>query len=106
METPQWDYEQEGELAEETKPKAKKPPLYKVLLHNDDYTTMDFVVHVLQTVFHRSPADAFRIMMAVHRQGVGIAGVFPFEIAEEKAERAISMARANDFPLLCTVEEE
>lgn len=93
-------------IATETKKKVKKPPRFKVLLHNDDYTTMEFVVMVLMAVFRKSEDDAFTIMMAVHNAGVGVAGVYPFEIAEAKANQAMELARANDYPFLCTVEEE
>ena len=90
----------------ESQKQLKKPPLYKVLLHNDDYTTMEFVVAVLQTVFHKSEADAVHIMLAVHQQGVGVAGVYTYEIAEAKAQKVTQLARAKEFPLLCTLEEE
>ena len=105
---PDWDEERGPDhgVVTETKQKLKKPPLYKVVLHNDDYTSMEFVVHVLQTVFYKSPADAFRIMMAVHEQGIGIAGVFTYEVAEAKIQKATDMAREHEYPLLCTMEEE
>jgi len=90
----------------ETQKQVKKPPLYKVLLHNDDYTTMEFVVYILQTVFHKAETDAVRIMLAVHQQGVGVAGVYTYEIAEVKVDKVTELARANEFPLLCTLEEE
>lgn len=102
VETP--DY-QEGVVTEE-KQKTKKPPLYRVLLHNDDYTTMEFVVLVLKTVFRKTDPEARRIMMAVHQQGIGVAGVFTHEIAEAKINKVISLARAQEFPLLCTMEED
>jgi ATP-dependent Clp protease adaptor protein ClpS len=86
--------------------KLEKPPLYKVVLHNDDFTTMEFVVFVLRTVFHRADAEAFEIMFKVHTEGIGIAGIYAHEIATMKAEKAMSLARAQEFPLLCTVEEE
>ncbi|MFN7946956.1 MAG: ATP-dependent Clp protease adapter ClpS [Blastocatellia bacterium] len=103
---PQWEDEQDGAVQTESKQKLQKPPLYKVLLHNDDYTTMDFVIFVLVSVFHKSETDAFRIMMAVHQQGIGVAGVFTYEIAEAKVEKVHSLARASEYPLLCTMEEE
>jgi ATP-dependent Clp protease adaptor protein ClpS len=96
----------EEDVATETKKKVEKPPLYKVLLHNDDYTTMEFVVLVLREVFNKSEVDATRIMLAVHMQGIGVAGVYTFEVAEAKVNRVIDMARAQQFPLLCTMEEE
>jgi len=96
---------EEGVLTE-SKQKLEKPPLYKVLLHNDDYTTMDFVVFILESVFHKSEADAFKIMMAVHQQGIGVAGVYTYEVAEAKVAKVIDLARAREFPLLCTLEVE
>ena len=89
-----------------TERKLKPPPMYKVLLHNDDYTTMEFVVSVLETVFNHPPPVATRIMLSVHHRGVGVAGTYPHEIAETKAEKAMSLARAAEFPLLVTVEPE
>ncbi len=105
---PNWadDPEFDQGLLEETKKKVDKPPRYKVLLHNDDFTTMEFVVSVLKTVFHKPDEVAFAIMMNVHQQGIGVAGVFSFEIAEAKVSRVTDLARANEFPLLCTMEEE
>jgi ATP-dependent Clp protease adaptor protein ClpS len=90
----------------ETKKKVERPPRFKVLLHNDDYTTMEFVVFILKSVFLKAEEDAMTIMLAVHHAGVGVAGVYSYEIAEAKANRVISLAQANEFPLLCTVEEE
>lgn len=90
----------------ESKQKLQKPPLYKVLLHNDNYTTMEFVVLVLMEVFHHSENEAIRIMLQVHNQGAGVAGVYTFEIAETKAAKVIAMAQENEYPLLCTLEEE
>ena len=105
---PDWDEDSEHDVGvvTETHKQVKKPPLYKVLLHNDDYTSMEFVVHVLQTVFHKSESDAVRIMLAVHHQGVGVAGVYTYEIAEAKVDKVTELARDNEFPLLCTLEEE
>ena len=105
---PGWDeaYDQDSGVVTESRKQVKKPPLYKVLLHNDDYTTMEFVVYVLKTVFYKSELDAVRIMLAVHRQGVGVAGVYTYEIAEAKVEKVTQLARANEFPLLCSLEEE
>jgi ATP-dependent Clp protease adaptor protein ClpS len=90
----------------ESEAKLEKPPLFKVLLHNDDFTTMEFVIFVLLTVFHKSEAEAFYIMMKVHREGVGVAGIYTYEIANMKSEKTASLARAHEFPLLCTVEQE
>ncbi len=92
-------------VATETKKEVKEPPLFKVLLHNDDYTTMEFVVFVLQSVFHKPPLEAARIMLAVHEQGVGVAGLYTYEIAEAKVEKVTDLARKNEFPLMCTIEE-
>jgi len=89
-----------------TRKKVGKPRLYKVLLHNDDYTTMEFVVELLKEVFHHPEHQAMRIMLHVHHNGVGLAGTYPREIAETKAEKAMSLARAAEFPLLVTVEPE
>jgi len=86
--------------------KLKRPPLYKVLFHNDDYTTREFVVYVLQAIFHHDESSATRIMWHVHTNGVGVAGVFTYEIAETKARKVEELARANEFPLKVSVEPE
>jgi ATP-dependent Clp protease adaptor protein ClpS len=96
----------DADVLTESETRLEKPPLYKVVLHNDDFTTMDFVVYVLRTIFHRNDAEAFTIMLKVHTEGIGIAGVYTYEIATMKAEKAINIARAHEYPLLCTVEEE
>ncbi|HEX8354728.1 MAG TPA: ATP-dependent Clp protease adaptor ClpS [Pyrinomonadaceae bacterium] len=103
---PEREYGFEEGVATESRERLKKPPLFRVLLHNDDFTTMEFVVEVLKRVFGKTDGDAFRIMWAVHTQGVGCAGVYTYEIAEMKVEKVTQMARASEFPLLCTVEEE
>ncbi len=90
----------------ESETRVEKPKLFKVLLHNDDFTTMEFVVFILSHVFMRSTSEAFKIMMQVHNEGVGIAGVYTYEVATMKAEKAINLSKANEYPLLCTVEEE
>jgi ATP-dependent Clp protease adaptor protein ClpS len=95
-----------GEVLERTKQETKKPELYKVILLNDDYTTMDFVVEVLETIFHKQPAEAYRIMMMVHTQGKGLCGLYPHEVAETKVEAVIERARAHGFPLLATMEPD
>ncbi len=95
-----------GEILERTRQETKKPELYKVLLLNDDYTTMDFVVEVLEEVFHKQPAEAFRIMMHVHTQGKGLCGVYPFEVAETKVATVVDRARENGFPLRAAMEPE
>jgi ATP-dependent Clp protease adaptor protein ClpS len=94
-----------GEVKERPQIKKKEPTLYKVVLLNDDYTTMEFVIHVLETVFQKSPAEAFRIMMHVHLNGKGIAGVYPWEIAETKVDTVTAMARQSEFPLRAAIEE-
>jgi ATP-dependent Clp protease adaptor protein ClpS len=96
----------ETDVVTESETRLEKPPLFKVLLHNDDFTTMEFVVYVLRTVFHRESPAAFEIMFKVHNEGVGIAGIYTYEIAQMKAEKAMNLARSQEYPLLCTVEEE
>ena len=96
----------DGDVITESKAKLEKPKLYKVILHNDDFTTMEFVVFVLQHVFNRTDAEAFTIMLKVHNEGIGIAGIYPFEIATMKADKAKNLAKAREYPLLCSVEEE
>ncbi|WP_457573311.1 ATP-dependent Clp protease adapter ClpS [Desulfolithobacter sp.] len=83
----------------------QEPPLYKVLLHNDDYTTMDFVVMILQSVFGKDTAEATRIMLNVHHQGVGVAGIYTREIGETKIAVVHQMARKNQYPLKCSLEK-
>jgi ATP-dependent Clp protease adaptor protein ClpS len=94
------DFEQDEAVLTESETRLKKPPLYKVLIHNDDYTTMEFVIFVLQKVFQHAEADAARIMLQVHIQGVGVAGVYTYEIAETKVAQVETLARAREFPLL------
>ena len=93
-------------VKERVQDKKQEPTLYKVVLLNDDYTTMEFVIQVLEGVFQKSPAEAYRIMMHVHVNGRGIAGVYTWEVAESKAERTISMAREAGFPLRAVAEED
>jgi ATP-dependent Clp protease adaptor protein ClpS len=88
------------------KTKTKKPSMYKVLMLNDDYTPMDFVVHVLQKFFKKAEPEALRIMLQVHQQGVGICGVFSFELAESKVHQVVDYARKYEHPLQCTLEKE
>lgn len=99
------DRQTDGEILERTRQKTKKPELYKVVLLNDDYTTMDFVIQVLEDVFQKPPAEAYRIMMHVHVQGRGIAGVYPWEIAETKADTVAALAKDAQYPLRAAVEE-
>jgi ATP-dependent Clp protease adaptor protein ClpS len=103
---PNYDSQHDGAVQTESKQKLQKPPLYKVLLHNDNYTTMEFVVHVLVEVFNHAEVSAYRIMLQVHNQGMGVAGVYTFEIAETKIAKVIRLAREHEYPLLCTMEEE
>jgi ATP-dependent Clp protease adaptor protein ClpS len=97
--------ETDGAVKERVQTEKKDPTLYKVILLNDDYTTMEFVMHVLETVFLKSPAEAYRIMMQVHLNGSGIAGVYPWEVAETKVETLTSMARHAEYPLRAAIEE-
>ncbi|MCA9771852.1 MAG: ATP-dependent Clp protease adaptor ClpS [Myxococcales bacterium] len=98
------EWEQRGVEAEQVD-EVSEPPMYRVLLHNDDFTTMEFVIFILENLFGHPSERAFEIMMHVHQRGVGVAGVFPFEVAEAKAKSATELARANEYPLLLTVEE-
>ena len=97
---------EQGATATRAQPKLQRPPLFRVLLHNDDFTTMEFVVEVLQSVFHHNEPEAMAIMLHVHHRGVGVAGVYTHEIAETKAAKVHSLAREAGFPLLSTVEPE
>ena len=89
-----------------TKPKTQRPPMYKVLLLNDDYTPMEFVVHVLERFFGVTHAQAVEIMLTVHKKGVAVVGVFSYEIAETKVAQVMDFARRNQHPLQCTMEKE
>ncbi|MEM7173450.1 MAG: ATP-dependent Clp protease adapter ClpS [Pseudomonadota bacterium] len=89
-----------------TRPKTKKPSMYKVLMLNDDYTPMEFVVHVLEQFFQKDRAEATRIMLHVHQRGVGICGVFSYEIAETKVTQVVDYARQHQHPLQCTMEKD
>ena len=93
-------------LVTKTRPKAKRPSLYKVLLLNDDYTPMEFVVHVLERFFNKGREDATRIMLHVHHKGVGICGVYTYEIAETKVAQVMDFSRQHQHPLQCTMEKE
>jgi ATP-dependent Clp protease adaptor protein ClpS len=90
----------------ETEKKLKRPSLYKVLLHNDDYTTKEFVVHILESVFNKDSTEAVQIMLHVHRNGIGVAGVYTYEVAETKVKTVESLARQYEYPLKCSIEEE
>lgn len=88
------------------RPKTKKPAMYKVLLLNDDYTPMEFVIHILENFFNKSRQEATDIMLHVHRRGVGICGIFTYEVAETKVAQVMDFARSNEQPLQCTMEKE
>lgn len=93
-------------VVEKAKPKTKKPSMYKVLVLNDDYTPMEFVVHVLERFFNKNRDDATRIMLEVHRRGVGVCGVYTYEVAETKVTQVMDFARQNQHPLQCTLEKD
>ncbi|MBI3179076.1 MAG: ATP-dependent Clp protease adaptor ClpS [Deltaproteobacteria bacterium] len=101
---PGWDTDGEQAIATETDKKVERPRLYNVLLHNDNYTTMEFVVMVLMTVFHHAEASAVEIMLHVHQKGVGVAGTYPYEIAEAKSAKVTRLAREHEFPLRTSLE--
>ena len=90
----------------EAPPKVKKPKMYRVIMLNDDYTPMEFVVHVLETFFSMDRQMATRVMIEVHTKGKGVCGIFPYDLAETKASQVIEYARQNEHPLICTVETE
>ncbi len=98
--------DEETGLVTKTKPRTKRPSLYKVLLLNDDFTPMDFVIHVLQKFFHISLEDATRVMLSVHQKGVGVCGIFTYEIAETKVRSVLDYAKKHQHPLQCTLEKE
>ena len=100
------DRDSEEAVITKTKRKGERTKIYKVLLHNDDYTTREFVVWILRLVFQRSDSEAVQIMLHVHNNGIGVAGVYPFEVAEAKIQRATTLAEEYEFPLLTTMEEE
>lgn len=93
-------------LAVKARPKTKKPSMYKVLMLNDDYTPMEFVVHALERFFNKTAEEAVRIMLHVHQTGVGICGVFTYEVAETKATQVMDLARQHQHPLQCTIEKD
>ena len=98
--------ELEEEVDSQTRDETDEPPMYKVLIHNDDYTTMDFVVEILTLVFNKPPEEAIEIMLNVHRKGIGVCGVYTYEISETKVETVHALAREHGFPLKCTMEKE
>lgn len=100
------DDEFEAGLATKTRPRTKRPNMFKVLLLNDDYTPMEFVVAILQEVFNKSQDDAWHITMQVHQHGVGQCGIFPYEVAETKVMRVMDAAQKNQHPLQCVLEKQ
>ena len=102
----QYDPKVEESVDSETDQEVEEPPMYKVMLLNDDYTTMEFVVEVLVYVFKKSPEEATRIMLNVHRIGVGVCGIYSYEVAETKVNTVDTLARENGFPLKCIMERE
>ena len=99
------NYQSETEQRTDVRDETREPPQYRVLLHNDDYTTMEFVVEILMYVFNKPPEDAATIMMNVHRKGIGVCGVYPHEIAETKVDTVHNLARESGFPLRCSMEQ-
>ena len=93
-------------LLNKAKPKTERPPLYKVMLLNDDFTTMEFVIHVLERFFGLNHAQAFEVMLTVHKKGLAVVGVFSFEVAETKVAQVMDFARRHQHPLQCTMEKE
>jgi ATP-dependent Clp protease adaptor protein ClpS len=89
----------------ESEEKVEEPPLFKVLLHNDDFTTMEFVVWILESVFNMAEEQAIQVMLNVHLRGIGIAGIYTYEIAETKVEKTTTIAREQEYPLLVTMEQ-
>ena len=106
MSGPKDDRDGEGQVVTKTRPKTQRPPLYKVLLLNDDYTPMEFVVHVLERFFGLSHAQSFEIMLTVHKKGLAVVAVFSVEVAETKVAQVMDFARRHQHPLQCTMEKE
>ena len=103
-----YEFDDDGDagVAVQTRTRTRRPPMYKVLLLNDDYTPMEFVVHILERFFHMTHAQAFEIMLTVHKKGVAVVGVFSHEIAETKVTQVMDLARRHQHPLQCTMEKE
>ncbi len=102
----EYNPELEEEVDSEIRDDVREPPMYRVLLHNDDYTTMDFVVEILMLIFNKSPEEAVNIMLNIHRKGIGLCGVYTYEVSETKVETVHAIARGQGFPLKCTMEKE
>lgn len=100
------DPKRETGVATQVKPKTRKPSMYRVLLLNDDYTPMEFVVMILERLFNKSREEATRIMLHVHNYGVGVCGVYPYEVAEQKVKQVLDLAQRYEHPLQCTMERE
>jgi ATP-dependent Clp protease adaptor protein ClpS len=100
------DQENEGDTATITKKKVAIPKKFKVMLHNDDYTTMEFVIFILQSVFLKNLDEAERIMLEVHQKGFGVCGIYTYEIAESKAQKVMNLAKSQSHPLTCSIEPE
>ena len=106
MMSDKFDDDGDSSVVVQTRPKTKRPPLYKVLLLNDDYTPMEFVVHVLESFFSMDRQKATKVMLEIHTKGKGVCGIFPYDLAETKASQVVEYARRNEHPLICTVETE
>jgi ATP-dependent Clp protease adaptor protein ClpS len=102
----QWAPQEDGVVATKSSQQIKRPRLFRVLLHNDDYTTMEFVVMVLMTLFHHTEPSAVSVMLRVHKQGAGLAGVYTFEVAEARIQKVTRLAREHEFPLRCSMEPD
>lgn len=100
------EYGQSADIIMQSRQKVKKPNLYRVLLLNDDYTPMDFVVYILERFFHKNHEEAIQIMLSVHHNGVGECGVFTYEVAEAKVAQVMDCARRNEHPLQCIIEKK
>lgn len=103
---PKYDFEHDEAVLTEERTKLDKPPRYRVLLHNDDFTPMEFVVYVLETIFNRQTVEAVSIMLQVHNEGHGVAGTYTREVAEMKVAKTVNLAQRHEHPLRCTAEEE
>jgi len=101
-----YNHETEGDTLVKTEKEVKEPPMYKVFLHNDDYTTMEFVVEILLNVFNKSVEDSTAIMLNVHRKGIGLCGIYTHEVSETKMDMVHTLAQEHGFPLKCTMERE
>jgi len=106
MENPETNTGNKTKVCDKTKEQIAIPSLFKVLMHNDVYTTMEFVVEILMLVFNKTPEEAVEIMLNVHQKGIGICGIYTYEVSETKVNTVHDLARQNGFPLKCTMEEE